>query len=55
VFFNSGGVIARTAYLPLPRLGMQLLDALDRVLVAAAPQVFAGQRHVVLRKRSASG
>lgn len=51
VFFNSGGVIARTAYLPLPRAGVRVLDAIDRLLVGAAPKVFAGQRRVVLRKR----
>lgn len=51
VFFNSGGVIARTAYLPLPRWAMRLVDGVDRALVALAPGVFAGQRRVVLRRR----
>jgi SAM-dependent methyltransferase len=52
VLFNSGGVIARTAYLPLPRWAMSLADKVDRTLIALAPQVFAGQRRVVMRKRA---
>ena len=50
VQFNSGGVTATVPYLPLPWAAMHVVDALDRVLVAVAPGVFASQRRLVLRR-----
>ncbi len=48
--FNSGGITARGPYLPLPEPALRALDAVDAVLVALAPGVFASQRRVVLRR-----
>ena len=50
-FINSGGVIAKTAYIPLPNFALHLLSALDTVLAACMPSVFALQRQIVLEKR----
>ena len=50
VQFNSGGVTASVPYLPLPGAAMHVVDAIDRVLVAIAPGVFASQRRLVLRR-----
>jgi SAM-dependent methyltransferase len=50
VQFNSGGVTASVPYLPLPWAALRVVDAIDRVLVAIAPGVFASQRRMVLRR-----
>jgi SAM-dependent methyltransferase len=50
VQFNSGGVTATVPYLPLPWAAMRVVDAIDGVLVALAPGVFASQRRMVLRR-----
>lgn len=50
VYFNSGGIVGRAPYLPLPSFLIGVLDWIDRVLVAAAPAVFASQRRIVLRR-----
>jgi len=50
VQFNSGGVTASVPYLPLPWAAMHVVDGIDRVLVAVAPDVFASQRRMVLRR-----
>jgi SAM-dependent methyltransferase len=52
IHFNSGGITSRGPYVPLPEVALRILDAIDRVLVAVAPGVFASQRRVVLRRRS---
>jgi SAM-dependent methyltransferase len=49
--FNSGGVSSRTPYVPLPEIGMRVVDAVDAVLVRLVPSVFSSQRRVVLRRR----
>ena len=49
--FNSGGITARGPYVPLPEPALRVLDAVDALLVAVAPNVFASQRRVVLRRR----
>jgi SAM-dependent methyltransferase len=51
VFLNSGGVTHKTVSIPLPAVGLRMLDRIDRVLVRLAPSVFALQRSVVLRLR----
>lgn len=51
IHFNCGGVTASAPYLPLPEGALRVLDAIDGVLVKIAPDVFASQRRVVLRKR----
>jgi SAM-dependent methyltransferase len=50
VQFNSGGVTATVPYLPLPWAAMRVVDAIDGVLVAIAPGIFASQRRLVLRR-----
>lgn len=50
VFLNSGGVIAKTASLPLPRFGLRALKQVDDVLAHTLPSVFALQRQIVLRR-----
>jgi SAM-dependent methyltransferase len=50
IHFNSGGISSSGPYLPLPEFALRLLDAVDTVLVAVAPGVFASQRRVALRR-----
>ncbi len=47
---NSGGVIGRTAYIPLPSSIMRAVDAADRVLTGAFPEAFAAQVQLVFEK-----
>lgn len=48
---NSGGVIAKTACIPLPRPLLNLVGGVDRVLSGLMPGVFALQRQIVLERR----
>ena len=50
VYFNSGGIVGRAPYVPLPTVALRLLDAIDAVLVRIAPGVFASQRRIVLQR-----
>ena len=50
LFLNSGGVIAKTRYVPLNRPLLRLVQGIDILLSVIAPQVFSLQRQVVLRK-----
>ncbi len=52
LFLNSGGVIANTISLPLPRALLRVVRAIDGILTRAAPNVLALQRRVILRKRN---
>jgi SAM-dependent methyltransferase len=47
---NSGGVIAKTIYVPLPAWALSLVGLTDRVLTWAAPHLLAMQRQLVLEK-----
>ena len=47
---NSGGVIARTAYVPLPMPAMRVVEAVDRVLTRAFPEFCASQVQLVLER-----
>jgi SAM-dependent methyltransferase len=47
---NSGGVIARSAYIPLPMPLMRVVDAVDRGLTGAFPSLFASQVRFVFEK-----
>jgi SAM-dependent methyltransferase len=51
VHFNCGGITSSGPYIPLPEVAMRVLDAIDFILVAIAPRVFASQRRIVLRRR----
>jgi SAM-dependent methyltransferase len=51
IHFNCGGITSSGPYIPLPEMALRLLDAVDGVLVALAPGIFASQRRIVLRRR----
>lgn len=48
VYLASGGVTAKTFFVPLPDWALRALKAVDDGLVAVAPQVFALQRRAAL-------
>ena len=50
MFLNSGGVTAKTIYLPLPRPILKIVEAIDATLANLAPNVFALGRRIVLKK-----
>lgn len=50
VYFNSGGIVGRAPYLPLPSFALRVLDVIDSALVRVAPGIFASQRRIVLRR-----
>jgi len=50
-FLNSGGVGAKTFYVPLPMLVATWVDKLDRVLIRKFPKAFAMQVQLVFEKR----
>jgi SAM-dependent methyltransferase len=52
LFLNSGGVTAKTAYLPLPAWCLRFAERVDVALASAFPMVFALQRQIVLTKDS---
>ena len=51
-FLNSGGVVAKTLYIPLNKRALQVQDLLDRFICILSSELFPLQRRVVLRKRS---
>ena len=51
VFLNSGGVIAKTKFLPLGERGLRVVDKIDRILIGISERLFPLQRQIVLRKR----
>ncbi len=50
VYFNSGGIVGRAPYLPLPWIALRVLDLVDAALVGLAPGIFASQRRIVLQR-----
>lgn len=50
---NSGGVIAKTACLPLPKWMLTVVRGVDAALTKLLPGVFALQRQIVLEKKAA--
>lgn len=50
VFLNSGGVIAKTGYLPLPKFALKFLWKLDSILSKVLPSIFSSQVQLVLKK-----
>jgi SAM-dependent methyltransferase len=50
IFLNSGGVIAKTFYVPLTFPILRFLDSIDNFLVNICPHLFALQTRVVLKK-----
>jgi len=49
-FLNSGGVTAKTFYVPLPVLILKSLYRLDSILIKFLPEIFAFQRQIVVQK-----
>ncbi len=49
-FLNSGGVVAKTRYLPLSDFFLRVQDKIDKLLCYLAPDLFALQRQIVLEK-----
>jgi SAM-dependent methyltransferase len=50
LFFNSGGVTAKTPYVPLPYWALGIVKGIDTVLIRLAKNTFALQRSIVLKK-----
>lgn len=51
-YLASGGVTAKTYYIPLPAFALKTLGAVDRAITCLLPQVFALQRQVVLQLKN---
>lgn len=49
MFLNSGGVTAKTAYIPLPPQALKAVQTLDAVLARLAPNVFGLGRRIALQ------
>ena len=49
-YLASGGVTAKTFFIPLPRPVLSFLRVIDDILCTIAPQTFALQRRAVLEK-----
>jgi SAM-dependent methyltransferase len=54
ILLNSGGVIAKTSYVPLPWFLLRGINFIDNVLIHIFPKVFALQKHIVLKKMETS-
>ncbi len=50
LFLNSGGVTAKTAYIPLPPVVLKAVERLDNILAKAAPNIVAVGRRIALQK-----
>jgi len=50
MFLNSGGVTAKTAYIPLPSFLLKGVELLDNTLTKIAPNIFALGRRIALQK-----
>lgn len=55
LFLTSGGVIAKTHYLPVGDKGVKLIKYIDKLLVNIAPSIFACGCSVVLEKKAEDG
>ena len=49
-FVNSGGVISKTFYIPLPVVFLKMLTKIDNILSHYFPNIFSLQRQIVLKK-----
>jgi SAM-dependent methyltransferase len=50
LFINSGGVISKTKYIPLPISILKIIKLIDNILINISPSFFALQRQIVLIK-----
>jgi ubiquinone/menaquinone biosynthesis C-methylase UbiE len=51
-FLNSGGVIAKVFFIPLPLFVLSVIEKFDSFLSKVAPNIFALQRQIVLKKQN---
>ncbi len=51
-FLNSGGVIAKTFFIPLPLFVLKIVKKIDDLLANAFPKIFALQRQIILKKNA---
>ena len=51
IFLNSGGVIAKTRYIPMRRIALRATKKVDDYLIRMSEDLFPLQRQIVLRKR----
>jgi hypothetical protein len=49
MFLNSGGVTAKTAYLPLPLSVLRLVESFDGVMARLSPTIVALGRRIALQ------
>jgi hypothetical protein len=49
-FINSGGVVAKTFFIPMPVFILKTLKVADTLLARFFPRIFALQRRIVLKK-----
>jgi len=50
MFLNSGGVTAKTAYVPLPAPALKAVEAVDKMLARIAPNILALGRRIALQR-----
>lgn len=50
ILLNSGGVIAKTFYIPLPIFALKIIKIIDDILTKNFPGIFALQRKIVFKK-----
>jgi SAM-dependent methyltransferase len=47
-FLNSGGVISKTFYIPLPKFAIKIMQYFDKALTNLLPNIFAMQTQIIL-------
>ena len=52
IFLNSGGVTSKTKFIPMNNFFLNILHAIDKVLVKFFPSIFCMGRRIVLRKNN---
>jgi len=52
IFINSGGVNVKVPYIPLPKIVLKTIAAVDRLLCRVAPNIFAICQEIVLRRKA---
>jgi hypothetical protein len=50
-FINSGGVISKTFYVPLPEIILGIFKNIDDILSKLYPNIFSLQRQIVIEKK----
>ena len=50
IFLNSGGVTSKTKFIPMNKFFLDLIYAIDKILIKLLPNVFCMGRKIVLTK-----